>query len=132
MAPGAETKVHQGVRQGRLELVWSAVLDLENAGNPDVERTAAIAVWRDLARIDISTTPAVEVLADAITARGVKAMDPLHVASAITAGATWFLTTDLALIRRMRGDDRSVVADPIDFIRHWQGYSDENGGTTEA
>jgi hypothetical protein len=52
--------------------------------------------------------------------------EALHVASAITAGATWLLTTDPRLIRRMRGDDRIVVADPIDFIRHWQGDDDEN------
>ena len=67
-----------------------------------------------------------------IAARGVKAMDALHVTSAITAGANWLLTTDLGLIRRMHGDDRIVVADPIDFIRHWQGYSDKNGGATNG
>ncbi|HYN79831.1 MAG TPA: PIN domain-containing protein, partial [Lamprocystis sp. (in: g-proteobacteria)] len=80
----------------------------------------------NLAQVDVSTTSSVEAIAEAIAERGVKAMDALHVASAITAGATWLLTTDLRLIRKMRGDDRIVVADPIDFIRYWQGDHDED------
>ena len=92
----------------------------------DCNMAEAITLWRDLARVDVSTTPAVEAIAEAIAERGVKAMDALHVASAITAGATWLLTTDLKLIRKMHGDDRIVVAGPIDFIRYWQGDDDEN------
>jgi predicted nucleic acid-binding protein len=122
----AKLAVQRGVRDGQLGLVWSAVLDLENVGNPDAERAEAIALWRDLAGVDVPTTPEVEVLAEAIAGRGVKAMDALHVASAIKSGATWLLTTDLKLIRRMRGDDRIVVVDPIDFIRHWREDDHEN------
>jgi hypothetical protein len=81
--------------------VWSAVLDLENTGNPDTERALAIALWRDVARVDVSTTPAVEAPAEAIAGRGVKAMDALHVASAVAAGATWLLTTFDSLTGRM-------------------------------
>jgi predicted nucleic acid-binding protein len=92
----------------------------------DAQRADAITPWRDLARIDVSTTPAVEAIAEAIAKRGVKAMDALHVTSAIQAGATWLLTTDLRLIRKMHGDDRIAVADPIDFIRYRQGDDDEN------
>ena len=130
MQTEAKLAVQRGVRDGQLRLAWSAVLDLENAGNPDAERAEAITLWRDLARVDVSATPAVEAIAEAIAERGVKAMearmDALHVASAITSGATWLLTTDLRLIRKMHGDARIVVADPIDFIRYWQGDDDEN------
>jgi predicted nucleic acid-binding protein len=122
----AKLAVQRGVRDGQLSLAWSAVLDLENAGSPDAERAEAITLWRDLAQVDVATTPAVEAIAEAIAERGVKAMDALHVASAIAAGAIWLLSTDLRLIREMSGDDRIVVADPIDFIRYWQGDHDEN------
>ncbi len=43
-------------------------------------------------------------------------MDALHVASAIKAGAVWLLTTDKALLRKMKNDQRIQVADPVDFI----------------
>jgi|GEM_PF-7086413 len=45
---------------------------------------------------------------------------------AIEAGATWFLTTDRALLRKTKADDRLNVADPVDFIRYLQGSDDEN------
>jgi predicted nucleic acid-binding protein len=118
--------VQRGVQDGQLRLARSAVLDLENAAKPDAERAEAIALWRNVAQVDVSTTSAVGAIAEAIAERGVKAMDALHVASAITAGATWLLTTDLRLIRKMRNDDRIVAADPIDFIPYWQGDGDEN------
>lgn len=44
-------------------------------------------------------------------------MDALHVASAVTANATWLLTTDKALLKKMKNDPRLNVMDPIDFIR---------------
>ena len=53
-------------------------------------------------------------------------MDALHVASAIEAGATWFLTTDRALMRKMKRESRVIVADPVDFIRTLQEANDEN------
>lgn len=68
----AKLAVQPGVRDGQLRLAWSALLDLENAGNPDAER------------VDVSRTLPVEAIAE----RGLKALDSLHVASAITAVAT--------------------------------------------
>lgn len=35
--------VQEGIRSGQFDLVWSAILDLENAANPDIERNKAIA-----------------------------------------------------------------------------------------
>jgi predicted nucleic acid-binding protein len=48
---------------------------------------------------------------------GLKAMDSLHVASAIEAGAVCFLTTDKQILRKMKSDSRIQVLDPVDFIR---------------
>lgn len=40
-------------------------------------------------------------------------MDALHVASAIVAGADYFLTTDKALLRELADDRRIRVVDPV-------------------
>ncbi len=122
----AKLFVQEGIRKGDHALVWSAVLDLENSANPDAERRKAIQAWRSLASVDVDTPARVEALAAEFSSRGVKAMDALHVASAIEAGATWFLTTDRALLRKTQADDRLNVADPVDFIRYLQGSDDEN------
>ncbi|MEY6432338.1 PIN domain-containing protein [Thioalkalicoccus limnaeus] len=60
--------------------------------------------------LEIDTTSRVESLAGEFASRGVKPMDALHVASAIEAGAAWFLTTDRALLRKTRDDDRLKTA----------------------
>jgi predicted nucleic acid-binding protein len=86
-----------------------------DAADPD--RRDAVAEWHALAVADIDTTSVVEAIAEEIAARGVRPMDALPVASAIAAGANWLLTTDQGLLKKMQGDSRIRVADPIDFIR---------------
>ena len=101
-------------------MAWSAVMDLENVVNPDIERREAIAVWKKLAMVDVDMRPDVEAVAEELTLLGIKPMDALHVASALAGGATWRLTTDKALLRKMQNDPRLRVMDPIDFIRTLQ------------
>jgi predicted nucleic acid-binding protein len=59
----------------------------------------------------------VEQLACTLAGHGLKPMDALHIASAIEAGAGFFLTTDKQILRKMKGDKRIQVLDPVDFIR---------------
>ena len=42
------------------------------------------------------------------------------------AASFWFLTTDHALLRKMKSESRVIVADPVDFIRTLQESNDEN------
>jgi len=121
----AKLHVQKLILDGQYKLVWSAVLDLENAANPDVRRRQAIAEWRFLASMDVDIGASVEDLADEVAQTGVKPMDALHVASAIFSGADWMLTTDRALLRKMQADTRIRVVDPVDFIRQIEGGHDE-------
>lgn len=74
----AKLYVQQAIREGVFQLAWSAVLDLENQANPDMERREAIAEWRCLAAIDIDVNPEIEKVAEAFVASGIKPMDALH------------------------------------------------------
>lgn len=125
MQTEAKLHVQKLVLDGQYKLASSAVLDLENAANPDERRRQAIAEWRLRAMVDVDLTSSVESLADGIARTGIKPMDALHVASAINSGADWMLTTDRALLRKMQADARIRVADPIDFIRLTEGEHDE-------
>jgi len=113
----AKLYVQEAIRQRIFSLAWSAVMDLENVVNPDIERRETIAVWKKLAMVDVDTRPDVEAVAEELTLLSIKPMDALHVASALAGGATWLLTTDKALLRKMQNDPRLHVVDPIDFIR---------------
>lgn len=121
-----QVSIQDAIRQGTHALVWSAILDLENMANPDVERRLAVQAWQSRASIDIETTPRVEAVAEQLSEKGIKPMDALHIASAMEAGAAWFLTTDLALLRKMKTEPRMTVADPVEFIRALQETNDAN------
>jgi predicted nucleic acid-binding protein len=122
----AKLFVQDTIRAGDHTLVWSAVLDLENAVNPESVRRDAIQAWKPLASVHVDMTPEVEALAEELAANGVKPMDALHVASAINADAEWFLTTDHGLLRKTKHEDRVKVVDPVDFVRFVQDRDYEN------
>ena len=113
----AKLSVQDSIRSGSHTLIWSAILDLENHDNPDSERKTAISEWKSVAVVDVETTVEVEDLATTLAEDGLKTMDALHIASAIVAGAKYFLTTDKQILRKMKGDTRTQVLDPVEFIR---------------
>ena len=113
----AKLAVQESIRRRTYTLIWSAILDLENADNPDLERKTAIAAWKSLSEVDVEATVEVEDLATSFAGNGLKPMDALHMASAIEGGAACFLTTDKQLLRRMKSNVRIQVLDPVEFIR---------------
>jgi predicted nucleic acid-binding protein len=120
----AKLAVQESIRNGAFQLVWSAILDLENIENPDLERRTAIAAWKSLSAVDVATTLAVEACATELAALGLKPMDALHIASAIEGGANCFLTTDNQILRKMKSDHRIQVLDPVDFIRNTESMNE--------
>ena len=113
----AKLYVQDMIRGGSLSLIWSAVMDLENAANPDKNRKLAVGDWQKIGFVDVPVSRRVEGIADTLALIGVKPMDALHVACAIEAEAEYFLTTDKALLRKMAKHDHLRVVDPVDFIR---------------
>ena len=118
--------IQEAVRNGVHHLVWSAILDLENVENPDPERTAAIAEWSTLAGSDIHASIQVEEQAQKLQLFGLKAIDSLHVACAIVAGAECFLTTDKGILQKSKSIATIKVIDPIDFVRESYEASNED------
>ena len=51
---------HDSIRSGALSLVWSAIMDVENAANPDINRKVAVGDWQKLGFVDISISQRVE------------------------------------------------------------------------
>ena len=122
----AKLFIQQGIKEGAFKLVWSAILDIENDANPDMERRKVVKAWRSLAQQDVETTKNVELLAEQYAKDGVKPMDALHVASAVSAGAEFFITTDKGILRKMINEHQITVCDPVDFLRHIEEVSNEN------
>ena len=112
----AKLEIQQRIRDRKIELTWSYVLDYESAANPFDERRDAVRRWKELAVVDVEETPAIIREAKAVANRGVRAADALHVASAIAAGCDFFLTTDELLVKRMQGYSGIAVMGPTQFI----------------
>lgn len=49
----AKLHVQEMIRQGALDLVWSAIMDIENSANPDLNRKVAISDWQKIGVVDI-------------------------------------------------------------------------------
>lgn len=120
----AKLAIQESIRSGSHSLIWSAILDLENIENPDMERKNAIEQWRPLSEADVETTADVENLATMLEGQGLKAMDALHLESAIDGGCDCFLTTDKQILRKMKNDKRLKVLDPVEFIRETEAFDE--------
>lgn len=113
----AKLKIQEHIRLGRYELVWSYILDYENAKNPFRERREQIAKWRRYARSDIEATEEIVHLALSFSLLGLKKFDALHLACAIAGKADYFLTTDKGILKRSGAVEGIQIKDPIDFVR---------------
>ncbi|MFN0197210.1 MAG: PIN domain-containing protein, partial [Planctomycetaceae bacterium] len=107
----------QQIREAKLELVWSYILDFENAANPYSERQEAIAHWRNFACMDIEESADILHEAELLTHTNLKPKDSLHLACAIAGNCSHFITTDDELIRHGKGELRINIIDPTAFVR---------------
>jgi predicted nucleic acid-binding protein len=117
----AKLEIQQRVKDKKVELAWSYVLDYENQANPFEERRNAVATWKKAAIVDVEETEAILQQARQIADRGVPAKDALHIASAMAAGCDFFLTTDDLIVKRMQGYPGIAVMNPTQFIVEVQG-----------
>ncbi|HUO10222.1 MAG TPA: PIN domain-containing protein [Phycisphaerae bacterium] len=96
----AKLKIQALVQAMKVELVWSYILEHENAANPFPERRDAIVLWKQRATVDVSENEAVLMHATDLNRQGIRPKDALHLASAITSDCDYFITTDDILLRR--------------------------------
>ncbi len=110
------------IKDGKLELIWSYILDIENNHNPFQEKRNAIEKWKSISVIDVNESGLIINRARELADLGVKSKDALHVASAIEGKAKYFVTTDDKLINKMQYLEEISVLNPITLA----GYLDEN------
>jgi predicted nucleic acid-binding protein len=112
----AKLYVQDQIKAGNMELVWSYILDFENAQNPFQERRMAIAQWKNRAVVNVLESPVLLETARKLLERGVKPKDALHIASAISGNAEFFLSTDDKLLNKLSNLSGISALNPIDFI----------------
>ncbi|MEW6668402.1 MAG: PIN domain protein [Thermodesulfobacteriota bacterium] len=113
----AKLRIQEEIRSGRLQLVWSYILDYENTRNPYQERRVRISGWKDHAILDVHESAQLLDKANALHKEGIARIDCLHIACAIAAECDYFLTTDDRILRCSNRVSAIKIVDPILFLK---------------
>ena len=120
----AKLYIQSMILAGRFELVWSDILEYENSKNPFEERSIRIIKWKSVAKTKVESTHSVIEEAKNIVQHGIRPKDALHISSAITAKADYFITTDKGIIRRAGEISKVIILNPIDFVKEMEGENE--------
>jgi predicted nucleic acid-binding protein len=113
----AKLAIQSFIRQKKLELVWSFVLEFENDANPFELRRKRIEEWKHLAVIDCALCDEIAEKATQLTRLKLRQKDAGHIACAVIANADYFITTDKKILNKAVAD--IVCLNPIDFLRRY-------------
>ena len=113
----AKLDIQERIVQGKIELAWSYVLDLENEVNPFEQRKLAIKDWKVHACVDTDVTNEILETAERFEQMGLRNKDALHLACAVAMKCEYLLTTDDQLVKKASGIPDIKVTDPVSFIR---------------
>ena len=112
----AKLYIQDHIKNNKIKLIWSYILDIENDQNPFEEKRMAIEKWKRLAAIDIEESESLIEKANELFKTGIKAKDALHVSAAIEGNADYFITTDDKLLRKLSGNHEMRVINPVDIV----------------
>jgi predicted nucleic acid-binding protein len=96
-------------------------LHYENSNNPYSYRKERIVAWESVAKEAVVFSEEINGIANSLLKLHIKPKDALHIACAVYANASYFVTTDKRLYNKPI--DRVTIIGPIDFLER---YYDEN------
>lgn len=106
------------IKNHKLYLLWSFMLEFENSLNPYDDVKTEIEMASRLASEYVGIADDILEAAKDMESSGIKPRDAIHLACAIKSKAIWFLTCDDKLIKKGRFIKNGIVVmNPVDFIR---------------
>jgi predicted nucleic acid-binding protein len=105
---------------GEIQLIWSYILEYENALNPFPERKEMILEWKKMATETILEAPKLLLNAREILNLGLKPKDALHLACAVEASCDFFITTDRGILKKLDSFEKVRIISPINFLNTWE------------
>ncbi len=115
----AKLYIQQRVKEGKDILVWSYILEYENAKNPYKEKKETILAWKNVASECVSENEPILLLAEALAVKGIKLYDALHIACAVNSNCDYYITTDKKLLNTLIPEIK--ILNPIDYVRLIEG-----------
>ena len=112
----AKKEIQRQMRAGSVEYVWSFMLSMEVARNPNLLCKFAISLWKDGAVFNVMPSVEIRIRAREIEAMGIKSADAIHLARAESADCDWFFTTDKGILKKIRSLGMMRVANPVEYF----------------
>jgi predicted nucleic acid-binding protein len=107
----------QRIVDGVDHLVWSVIMDVENAQHPLADRRVEIARWAQRAIVHKVVTPDVATRAYAFIVAGFRPLDAAHLACAEATACNRLLTYDDQMLRAARRVRVGVqIQNPVPYI----------------
>ena len=110
----AKLFIQQGIIAGSYELVWSYVLEYENAQNRFEDIRNVINDWKSFAKIHCAENEKIIEYAENLKKMNVRTKDALHIACSVYSKSDYFITTDKQLFN-LKLDDIKII-NPLNFL----------------
>ena len=110
----AKLFIQQGIVSGYYELVWSYILEYENAQNKFEDRRGVIYDWKSIAKIYCTENDKIIKYAESMKRLGVRTKDALHIACSVYSNSDYFITTDKQLFNLGLNDIK--IINPLTFL----------------
>ena len=117
----AKLHIQDMIRQEKIELVTSYILDFENSNNRSIQKKQTIEKFmKEYAALYVSNKKENDItrIANAIMRTGIKEKDAYHVACAVIAECNYFVTTDDRLLKYQ--SEKIELVTPGEFIRRME------------
>ena len=111
----AKLVIQQMIKDNKLSLIWSDVLDYENNDNPFEERRVKIGEWKPLASVNVELNEKIIEKARAYMEKGLRQKDAVHIACAVYEKGDCFITVDKKILNKSIED--ITIIDPVNFLR---------------
>ncbi|GHV23256.1 hypothetical protein FACS189494_11110 [Spirochaetia bacterium] len=115
----AKLHIQDQIKQGKYELIWSYMSDLENNNNPNIENKNSIQQWEKIAKYKCKSSENILERGKKIERLRIRSKDALHISCAIESQCEYFITADGGLTNKKM--DEIKIINPIDFVREMEG-----------
>ncbi|TGK82680.1 PIN domain-containing protein [Leptospira montravelensis] len=112
----AKLFVQDAIKNKQIDLIWSYILKYENDQNPYLDKQIAIEKWEELSVSSIVENDEILKNAEFIFSLGLKSIDSLHIACAISGKCDYFLTTDRGILKKSELINNIILINPIEFV----------------
>jgi predicted nucleic acid-binding protein len=112
----AKISIQESIKNHKINLAWSYILDLENNNNPFEEKKIEIKLWKKIASSSIAETEEILSIMTKIRTKHIKPLDALHIACAIVLNCDYFITVDKGILKKADKVEEIKILNPIEFI----------------